>query len=128
MGGVGALASSVVGAVKTIKEAKKSIDTYSKLKTKYAGTGKDVHHIVEKRLLREGSRLKAKDMLSCAINPAEHKVYTSEWRKAIPYRKDKTKPYKVSRLKLYKTSRKIYKNSRVLRMVAYRTIWSMFRR
>ena len=43
-GGIGSLATSVVGAVKTVREYKKNIDTYSTLRKQYKGTGKEVHH------------------------------------------------------------------------------------
>ena len=44
-GGIGALATSAVGAVKTVKTYKKTIDAYSVSKKQYKGTGKEVFQV-----------------------------------------------------------------------------------
>ena len=46
---------------------KKSVNSYKSLRKHYKGSGKEVHHIVEKRLAK-GSKWKVNDMPSVALN------------------------------------------------------------
>lgn len=108
-GGIGTLATSAIGAVKTVKTYKKTIDTYSVLKKQYKGTSKEVHHIVEKRLAKP-YEVNTRRMPSIALDKATHRIYTNEWRKQISYGSGKARKWKI-----YKASRRVYKNSRVLR-------------
>lgn len=81
-GGIGSLATSVVGAVKTVREYKKNIDTYSSLRKQYKGTGKEVHHIIAQRLVK-GSSWKVRKMPSISLDKTVHRSYTNAWRQQI---------------------------------------------
>ena len=63
---------------------KYGIDAYTRLAPRIAGTGLEVHHIIERRFaLRLG--LDERWIPSVALTPQEHQVFTQAWRGAIPY-------------------------------------------
>lgn len=121
--GIGAAASSVVGAVKTINSYKKTVDTYSSLTKQYKGTGMEAHHIIEKRLVK-GSNWETSQMPSVELTKAVHRSYTNAWRKIVPYGTKYT-PGLNYKYRLYKASNIVYKGNRVLKMAARYTIWKM---
>lgn len=57
---------------------------YKGLRTDLSGTGLQAHHLLEKRFASVLGQ-KQGDMLSVAVTPAEHQVFTNAWRQAIPY-------------------------------------------
>ena len=122
-GGVGALAASAVGAIKTISSYKKTVDTYSSLRKTYSGTGMEVHHIVEQRLAK-GSRWQMTKMPSVALTKTVHRGYTNQWRAQVKYgtRYAKSIAYKY---RIYKAANVVYRRNRVLRMAARYIIWKM---
>lgn len=123
LGGLGSLATSAIGAIKTVSTYKKTIDTYSALTKQYKGSGMEAHHIIEKRLVK-GSSWNINKMPSIELSKTVHKGYTKAWRNAVPYgtRYSSGIAYKY---KLYKASNAIYQNNRVLKMAARYTIWKM---
>ncbi len=116
-GGIGALASSIVGAVKTVHSYKKTVDAYSSLTKQYKGTGMEAHHIIEQRLAKPYN-VNTNKMPSIAIDKFVHRKYTNEWRKQIAYGSGK-----VLKWKIYKASKVVYKGNRILR---YASIVSLF--
>ena len=122
-GGIGSLATSVVGAVKTVREYKKNIDTYSSLRKQYKGTGKEVHHIIEQRLVK-GSSWKVRKMPSISLDKTVHRSYTNAWRQQIKYGTRYRSGWRY-KYQLYKATNKVYKHSRVLRMASRYTILKM---
>ena len=122
-GGVTALAISVVGAIKTVHQYRKTVDTYKTLKKTYKGSGKEVHHILEKRLVK-GSTMNANDMPSIALDKVVHRSYTNAWRRELPYgtKYVNSIAYKV---KIYKAANVIYKKNRVLKMAVRVTLWRL---
>lgn len=108
-GGIGALASSVVGAVKTVKSYKKIVNTYSSLKKQYKGSGKEIHHVIEQRLAKPYN-VNTNKMPSIALSKSTHRIYTNNWRKQIAYGSGK-----VSKWTIYKASKAVYKGNRVLK-------------
>ncbi len=120
-GGIGALAVSAVGAVKTVKEYKKTIDTYKALRIQYKGTGMEAHHIIERRLIKDSVKYNVNTMPSIELTKEAHQVYTDAWKATVPYRTyfKNTLSY---RWKLYKAANHVYKNDRVLRMAARYTL------
>ena len=58
------------------------IDTYRNLRKINAGTGNEVHHILEKRFVTQlNLNIKENDMLSIALSKSDHQAYTKQWRK-----------------------------------------------
>jgi len=60
------------------------IQTYSNLREVIKGLGLHAHHIVQQRFAQIIG-VKANNMLSVAVSPAEHQAFTNAWRAAIPY-------------------------------------------
>ena len=123
LGGISSLATAAVGAVKTVTEYKKTIDTYSSLTKQYKGSGMEAHHIIEQRLAK-GSSWKASKMPSVELTKEVHKGYTNAWRKQVAYG-TKYNPTISYKFKLYKAASTIYKGNRVLNMAARYTIMKM---
>ena len=123
IGGLTAVANSIVGAAKTVRTYKKSIDAYNNLKKQSKGTGLEVHHILEKRFVRN-SRWKPSKMPSIKLNKAVHRIYTNAWRKEIAYGTHYSRSL-AFKMKLYFAANRVYKESRVLRMAARYTILKM---
>jgi len=62
------------------------IRTYRELGKLTQGTGLQRHHIIEKRFAEAGTlNVNANDMLSVAVTPEEHQVFTNAWRALIGY-------------------------------------------
>lgn len=59
-------------------------DTYANLKKLNKGTGKEVHHLIEKRFAGLFGQKKG-EMLSAALPIPKHREFTNAWRKVIPY-------------------------------------------
>lgn len=123
MGGLSSLAVSTIGAVKTVSNYKKTIDTYSSLTKKYKGSGMEAHHIVEKRLVK-GSSWKASKMPSVELSKSVHRGYTNAWRNEVSYGTKYT-PGLAYKYQLYKVSNSVYRRNRVLKMAARYIIWKM---
>ncbi len=60
------------------------IRPYNELRKLIKGTGLEAHHIVEQRFA-DILEVKPHRMLSVALKPEEHQVFTNMWRKAIGY-------------------------------------------
>ena len=122
-GGIGELALSVVGAVKTVRQYKKTVDTYSSLTKRYKGSGLEAHHVIEKRLVK-GSNLRVSKMPSVELTHSVHRGYTNAWRIQLAYGTRYTSgiAYKV---RLYKVVNTVYKGNRVLKMAGRHTIFIM---
>ena len=112
-----------VGAIKTVGNYKKTIDTYSSLTKQYKGSGMEAHHIIEQRLAK-GSSWKAPQMPSIELTKSVHRVYTNAWRNTVPYGTRYTSGW-AYKYQLYKASDSIYSGNRVLKMAARYTIWKM---
>ena len=61
------------------------IDSYSNLRKVSKGTGKEVHHIIEKRFAGSLNIDNTNQMESVILSKAQHRVYTNAWRQALPY-------------------------------------------
>ncbi len=82
---LGSLSACGGAALKYISSPSKGIDTYRNLRKINRGTGKQAHHIVEKRFADSLGIKNTNNMLSIALKKAEHKVFTDAWRAALPY-------------------------------------------
>ena len=122
-GGIGALGAATVSAIKTYREYRRTINTYSALKRQYKGSGMEAHHVIEKRLVKD-SNWQASQMPSIELTKSIHRIYTNKWRKALPYG-TKYSSKLTYKIKLYRVSNSIYRGSRVLRMAARYTIFKM---
>jgi RHS repeat-associated protein len=91
-------------------------DTYNQLKATHKGSGKEIHHIVEKRFA-DTLNVKKGDMLSIALDKADHRVFTKLWRDALPY----GKKYTVDQI--WQAAQDVYKNYPILLDAAKRTIF-----
>jgi hypothetical protein len=58
--------------------------TYSSVRKLYAGSGKESHHLIEKRFANVMGQ-KPNDMLSAALPKGKHRQFTNAWRARIPY-------------------------------------------
>ncbi len=68
-----------------------TIDSYRALRKVSKGTGKEVHHIVEKRFADSLDIDNTNEMLSVALSKEQHRIYTNAWRKELPYGKTYSK-------------------------------------
>lgn len=71
------------------KAAEFGVDSYKNLRTavlsKYGkGSGLEVHHLVEKRLVK-GMDIDPNQMKAIVLTKEEHQIFTARWRKEIPY-------------------------------------------
>ncbi len=94
---------NVTGIAKTAKNAVKLIDkvdnisaagkllgklpTYSELKAITKGTGKEAHHLIEKRFAK-ALGIDPNNIPSIALAKGDHQSYTNLWREAIGYNGD----------------------------------------
>lgn len=85
------------------------IDSYKNLRKVFKGMGKEVHHIIEKRFVDVLPKTKTNEILSIALDPARHRVFTNAWRQLIPYG-SKT----FSAEQVFNAAQIIYKDSPVL--------------
>ena len=83
---VDAIGDTVDNAIDTARAVDNTIDTYTNLRKINKGTGKEVHHIVEKRFAKK-LQLNEQDMLSVALDPTTHRKFTNAWRTKLPYGK-----------------------------------------
>ncbi|MGI5172106.1 RHS repeat-associated core domain-containing protein [Treponema sp. OMZ 840] len=76
------------------------IQAYSDLRNAIANTGLQAHHIIEKRFLPALQKLglTANKMLSVAVTPEEHQVFTNAWRSFFKYGKTKYEELSVSQI------------------------------
>ena len=95
-----------------------AIDTYKNLRKVNKGTGKEVHHIVEKRLAKYiDVNLNTDDMLSIALDHDTHKGFTKAWREILPYGKSHTVD------DIWSAAQDIYRDFPELLEAARKTIW-----
>ena len=78
------------GAFASVGDPLYMVGTYQELRLLTAGTGYEVHHLVEKRFLSilnsNGASFKShRDMPSVVLTKAEHRGYTNSWRSRFPY-------------------------------------------
>ena len=81
--GVGESIRALRAAGKIADAADATIDTYRNLRKVAKGTGKEVHHILEKRFVSQlGLNIDdTSDMFSIVLTKADHRAYTNQWRK-----------------------------------------------
>ncbi|WP_240359334.1 DUF6531 domain-containing protein [Pyxidicoccus trucidator] len=60
------------------------LKSYGQLGKAIKGTGLQAHHLLEKRFAKVMNE-KARQMVSVAVTPTEHQVFTNAWRALIPY-------------------------------------------
>ena len=84
--GVGETIKGLRVSSKIAEGTSDAIDTYSSLRKINKGTGKEVHHIIEKRFAKSLDLGNPNQMLSIALDKKIHRIYTNAWRKALPYR------------------------------------------
>lgn len=98
VGGVGETARAVGTARKLAKagnsanftdvyKVTRHVGTYRDLRKVYAGSGFEVHHIIEQRFLDvlPSVGVTRYGMNCVALTPAEHQYFTNEWRKIFEY-------------------------------------------
>ena len=63
------------------------IGPYNKLRAQNRGSGNEVHHLIEKRFLKNTNFYGSpKDMMmSVVLTKAQHRAFTNEWRKQLAY-------------------------------------------
>ena len=117
------VAEAVIETVDTVHDVSRAadkvddtIDTYKALKKINKGNGLEVHHIVEKRFEKTLNR-KQSDMLSIALTPEDHRVFTNLWRKELPYGAS------YSQESIWQAAQRIYKAYPTLLDAAKKTIW-----
>ena len=117
VGAVTETVDSLYDASRTADRFADSIGTYKDLKKLNKGSGLEVHHIVEKRFA--GSLdINANDMLSVALDPAEHRIFTNAWRDKLPYGRG---PQDVNTI--WAAAQDIYADYPSLLEAARKTIW-----
>lgn len=101
----------------TTKAVDNTIDTYKALKKANKGTGKEIHHIVEKRFADAIDIDNTDEMLSIALDRKTHRNFTNAWRNELGYGK-KYKPDEI-----WNAAQKVYKEYPNLLEAARKTIW-----
>ncbi len=81
------------------------IRPYGQLRTALQGTGLQAHHLIEQRFAAVMGQ-NARQMLSVAVTPAEHQVFTNAWRRLIPYGQAGTRA--ATRESVTQAARQIY--------------------
>jgi len=81
---VGAGDGAVKGIGNLSRASEFGIISYREMRAAKAGTGLQAHHLIESRF-KDVMKVKTGDMLSIAVTPAEHQVFTNAWRKEIAY-------------------------------------------
>ena len=95
-----------------------TIDTYNNLRKVHKGSGLEVHHIIEKRLITTKSE--HGNVLSVALDKETHRQFTNAWRAELGYGKTYNKD------KVYDAAMKIYANYPTLKRAAIETISKYF--
>ena len=85
--GVGETIKALRTSSKLVEGTADVIDTYSSLRKINKGTGKEVHHIIEKRFARNLGIERPNQMLSIVLDKDTHRRYTNAWRRALKYGK-----------------------------------------
>ena len=129
VGGIGETTRAIGAARKLAKvddviEVASSAQTVSRLAGEYKdlrkifkGSGFEVHHIIEKRFIDVFPEFISQSrMASVALTPAEHRVFTNEWRRLLPYGGTYSKEY------IIEIAYKVYKNNPQLLEFALRQI------
>lgn len=85
------------------------VDSYSNLRksvinTYGKGSNLEVHHLIEKRFVKN-TGINPNSMKSIVVTKEEHRLFTNEWRKLIPYN---TK--KVSESEIKAAAKQVYKD------------------
>ena len=118
VGAVTETVDSLYDASRTADRFADSIGTYKDLKKLNKGSGLEVHHIVEKRFAPSiSTNLKQNEMLSVALDPAEHRIFTNKWRQRLPYGKTYSKDG------IWAAAQEIYADYPSLLDAARKTIW-----
>lgn len=81
-----ALRRLATGSVRELKQARRSARGIWK---DARGSGEEIHHIIEQRLLNDSSQLRkifshADDITGRVLSSAEHRMYTNAWLKEFP--------------------------------------------
>ena len=105
-----------IDAADDIYDASK-IGTYNDLRKIYKGSGLEVHHIIEKRLI---PNINHGEMLSVALDKKTHRKFTNAWRAELGYGLKHEKP------EIYNAAMKIYANYPTLKRAALETISKYF--
>ena len=93
-----------------------TIDSYKNLRKISAGTGNEVHHIIEKRFAKSLDLGSESEMLSITLDKQTHRAFTNAWRKSIGY----GEVYDID--KVYNSAMRIYKNHPTLLDAAMKTL------
>jgi len=82
------------------------LQAYDQLRKQTAGQGLRAHHLIEKRFATLLG-VDQKKMLSIALTPKEHQIFTNQWRNLIPYG---NRTRRATRDEVLDAAREIYKN------------------
>jgi hypothetical protein len=82
------------------------IKSFNDLKRSIKGTGLQAHHLIEKRFA-DVLGVHPNKMYAIAVTKAEHHVFTSAWRKAIPYGQGTAN---ATQQQIQNTAKQIYKD------------------
>lgn len=100
--------------------SEKITQTYNELRKVFAGSGLEVHHIVEKRFAPVvGYANKTGSMLSVALTKSQHREFTNAWRGAIGYGASKTATID----EIWEAAKTVYRNHPALLEAAKITIF-----
>ncbi len=106
--GVGETIKALRASSKIADGTDAAIDTYKNLRRVNKGTGKEVHHIVEKRFALSLDIKKPNNMLSIALDKNTHRDYTNAWRTLLPYGTN------YGTQKILKAAAEVYKDNPIL--------------
>ena len=84
------------------KNYNNAIDTYADLKKISAGSGNEVHHIIEKRFAKSINFGNANNMQSIILTKKDHAFFTKTWRNELPYGRTYTPT------QIYNAAQKVY--------------------
>jgi hypothetical protein len=101
-------------------EITSTIQAYGRLSQALRGTGLEAHHIIEKRFA-ERLGLKASQMISVALTPEQHQIFTNIWRQQIPYG---TNYNMLTDSQIWLAAQKVYQGYPELLEIAKNTIFS----
>jgi hypothetical protein len=114
-----AAGASTGGGLHLFSQAwKYGIDAHTRLTGRIAGTGLEAHHIIEKRFAPI-LNLDERWILSVALSPQEHEVFTKLWRAAIPYGTSRS----VTVERVWQVAQSIYAHHPELLDAAYKMLF-----
>lgn len=86
LGGTARVLSVSDNVTDTIITVDRVAGSYRDLRKAFRGTGFEIHHIIEKRFIDIiPSHPSVRNMISVALTPAEHQIYTNRWRTVMSY-------------------------------------------